>query len=571
MIILLLFVAPVRAATYYMRADGTAANKRAATSCSSASTAMSVATHNSSTFSADDIISLCDTGGDYKASIIAPSSGTSGHPIIYNNANGATPVIDLSVNVGSSGWTTLGGGVYRKKGYGRVLWEDDVPLKAASNASCRDGNWYYNTGSGVFQYKPTSGTPSDHTIRTFWFDANWAPYGLDLRNKSNVTVHGLTFNRCSSGIGHGQNISSPVSPITNIAIHDNTITRTFWAIWSQVVSGVESDISIYNNTIDYCNSGISAWTNSDTTPGHTEYHTRYSITGNHITNLYSITSTKVWSDTLLTSYYYTDHEGISFQDVKDSVISDNTITTTFVKSFTSDEYWTRAIYFYLTNGATATSGNSVLRNYISGHFYPAIYVSTAAGFAGFQNNTYAYNVIRYDQSISDHISFDINMASDNPLTGTNYFVNNTIYNSTAGLAMYFYNRASGTWVVRNNIVRSPSFISVSAASTKGLTFDHNIYVNAVWGFQIGTNGMTFTSWKSNGHDTIGSRTSDPRFVSASDLHLQAGSPAIGAGVSVGQTKDITGHGVPVDSAPDIGAYEYVKPTRPGAPKNLRIQ
>ena len=144
---------------YYLRADGTAANKAAATSGSSASTAMSVATHNSETFEADDHIRLCDTGGTYKTSLVAPSSGKDGHPIVYEAAPGQHPVIDLSMDVGASGWTDLGGGVYQTKGYGRVLWEDGVPLHPATNTSCTDGNWFYHIGSGILQYKPTSGNP----------------------------------------------------------------------------------------------------------------------------------------------------------------------------------------------------------------------------------------------------------------------------------------------------------------------------------------------------------------------------------------------------------------------------
>lgn len=562
-----------------MGADGKAANKTAAISCSSASTAMSVATHNAEAFFPDDVICLCDDGGDYKASIIAPSSGTNGHPIIYKNADGDTPNIDLSVNVGgSSGWTDKGGGVYRKKGFGRVLWEDDVPLKAATSESCSDGNWYYRIASNLLYYRPTSGTPADHTIRTMWFGSGWAPYGLDLRNKSNITVYGLTFNRCGGGIGHGQNISSPVSPITNIILHHNKFTKCMWAIWSQVVSnGVESDVFIYDNHINYCNSGISAWTNSDNTPGHTQHHTRYSVSGNQILNLYSISDIKVWSDALLTSYYYTDHEGISFQDVQDSIISNNIITNTFVKAMTSDEYWNRAIYFYLTNGDTATSGNSILRNYISGHFYPAIYISTAKEFEGFENNLIAYNVLYYGLSGRDHISFGLNSASDNPLTGTNYFINNTIYNSTAGLGMSIRNHMNGKWVVSNNMIKSGSFANISADNNTGrLTFDHNIYPGANWGFQINTSGMTFTTWKSSGYDTVGSSTSDPLFVNAtpsaaSDFMLRGTSPAKWAGVNLGLsalTHDYAGN--PVHNPPSIGAYEYNGSTTLSTLRNLRI-
>lgn len=454
LLIILVSAWPVWGATYYMRADGKAESKADAISCSSESTAMSVARHNKESFSPDDVICLCDDGGEYKTGIIAPSSGTNGHPIIYRNADHDTPTIDLSVNEGkSTGWTDKGGGVYCKSGFARVLWENEVPLKAASSESCSDGNWYYPIGSNKLYYRPTGSSPADHTIRTMWFESGWSPYGLDLRNKSNITAYGLNFNRCGAGIGHGQNKSSPVTPITNISLHHNKFTRCLWAIWSEVVSnGIESDVSIYDNHIDYCNSGISAWTSSDSTPGHTQYHTRYKVTGNQILNLYSITDTQVWSEALLKSHYYTDHEGISFQDVQDSVISNNTITTRFAKDMTSDAYWCRAIYLYLTNGDTATSGNSILRNYISGHFYPSIYISTAKGHAGFEKNLIAYNVIYYGLSDKGQISFELNSASDNPLSGTNYFVNNTIYNTSVGLGIYIINHMNGSWVVRNNII-----------------------------------------------------------------------------------------------------------------------
>jgi hypothetical protein len=533
---------------------------------------MSVAMHNAQTFSPGDVICLCDDGGDYKTSIIAPSSGTEGHPIVYRNAEADKPTIDLSVDVGgSSGWKHIGGGVYRKKGFGRVLWEDDAPLKAASLQSCSNGNWYYPIGRGLLYYKPTSGTPADHTIRTMWFNVGWSPYGLDLRNRSNIEVYGLTFNRCGGGIGHGQNLASPASPIIKIVLHDNTFTKCMWAIWSQVKSnGVESDVSIYDNHISYCNSGISAWTNSDKSPGHRQHHTRYSITGNRILNLYSINDTKVWSDALLTSYYYTDHEGISFQDVQNSVISNNTITTTYAKDMTSDEYWCRAIYLYLTNGEAATSGNSIVRNYISGHFYPSIYISTAKGHAGFERNTIDYNVVSYVQAEKGQISFELNSASDNPLAGPNYFVNNTIYNASVGLGIWIYNQMNGNWVLRNNIVCSPGKAVISSSNDKGhMKFGHNIYSGS-GGFQVGNAGMTFTTWKNTkGYDTVGSSVTDPLFTSPDngDFHLQPGSPSINAGVSVGLVKDHSG--APISGSPDIGAYEFQPPLQ--TPRGLKLR
>jgi hypothetical protein len=568
-----------------MRADGTASGKSAATSCASASTAMSIAIHNKQTFSADDIIYLCDSGGTFTSSIIVPSSGTTGHPITYSNAPGCKPLIDLSMLV--SGWSGPSNGIYTASGYGRVLWEDDVPLAPASDQTLADGNWYYNIGSGIVQYKPTSGTPSNHTVRTMWFEGDLVPAALDLRNCSNITVQGLSITRSGSGVHHGQNLSSPVTPITNISIHDNTITQSYWAIWSQVCcNGIESNVSIYNNSIDYCNSGISAWVNSDQTPGHTEYHTGYSITNNTINHHYSITGTQTWTDALLTPYYWTDHEAISFQDVKNSIISNNTIIATFTDSFTNSDMWTRAFFIYMTSSVTPTTGISFIKNHISGHFSPDIYVSGYSGYAGFYNNTFAYNQLHYTGNDANQLSFSARFLSNNLLTGTNYFINNTISNDNAGsaISVTWYN--IGNWVFRNNIVNSHGVFFVNNQYNGGnIVADHNIYnsdINAL--FQIGNSAMTFASWQQNGYDTTGSSVANPLFVNqtSGDFHLTSGSPAIWAAVNICTGANIplsgcTGAGIgtytdfagnPVHSPPSIGACEF-NPALP-PPNDLRL-
>ena len=245
---------------------------------------------------------------------------------------------------------------------------------------------------------------------------------------------------------------------------------------------------------------------------------------------------------------------------------------------TSDEYWCRAIYFYLTNGDTATSGNSILRNYISGHFYPSIYISTASGHEGFENNLIAYNVIYYGLSNTGQISFGVRANSNNPLAGANYFVNNTIYNFSVGLGISISYRMIGNWIFRNNIINSTGKVKVSSDNdTGGLTFDHNMYNPTPGGFQVGSSGMTFTYWKdTKGYDVTGSSVADPLFIysnpsSASDFMLQKTSPAKWAGVNLGLsalTHDYAGN--PVHNPPSIGACEYIDSTTPLAPRNLRI-
>jgi hypothetical protein len=585
-LLIFFFLEPAWGATYYMRADGNAAGKSAATSCSSAAGAMSVATHNKQTLSPDDTVFLCDNGGTYTSSIIVPSSGTAGHPITYANAPGSTPVIDLSMVV--SGWSGPANGVYTAPGYGRVLWEDDHPLKPASGQTLADGNWYYSIGSMRIQYRPTSGTPANHTVRTMWFEGDLVPAAVDLRNCSNVTIQGLSITRSGSGIHHGQNLASPVTPITNIIIRDNKITESFWAIWAQVIKGgIESDVSIHNNYIDYCNSGISAWTNSDQTPGHTQYHTGYSITHNTINHHYSITDTQTWNDALLTSYYWTDHEAISFQDVQNSMIANNTINATFERSFTNSDWWTRAFIIFMTSSTTPTTGISFIRNSISGHFSPAVYVSGYSGFAGFSGNVYAYNHFHYVGTDPNHGAFAVRFTSDNPMNGANYFINNTISNDNAGGALDVPYHKIGNWVFRNNIVNSPGIFHVNSDFNAGnIMPEYNIYNSSgSMPFMIGGSAMPFATWQKNGYDVTGSRVANPLFVNqaSGDFHLAGGSPGIYAGVNVctGANTPLSGctgpgvgeytdyAGKPVHNPPSIGAYEF-EPAALPPPRDLKL-
>jgi len=77
-------------ATYYMRADGTAANKEAAIGPGSTkANCMDVAIHNGETFNAGDIILLCVDGGIYYDKFILPSSGNSGNLITYQSESGS--------------------------------------------------------------------------------------------------------------------------------------------------------------------------------------------------------------------------------------------------------------------------------------------------------------------------------------------------------------------------------------------------------------------------------------------------------------------------------------------------
>lgn len=105
---ILLFAWPCWGTTYYMRADGTAANKAAASGpCGTQANCMSIATHDADTYSGDDIIILCDDGGVYRDQMDIPSSGSDGSPISYEANVGDTPIISGADIIGT--WTAYSG------------------------------------------------------------------------------------------------------------------------------------------------------------------------------------------------------------------------------------------------------------------------------------------------------------------------------------------------------------------------------------------------------------------------------------------------------------------------------
>jgi len=98
-------------------------------------------------------------------------------------------------------------------------------------------------------------------------------------------------------------------------------------------------------------------------------------------------------------------------------------------------------------------------------------------------------------------------------------------------------------------------------SLSNVQIANNILYNN--GETVNLGGITPSSYTSTPN-----YTSDPLFVSATDFHLQSGSPAIGKGVAIsGVTTDYSGNNY--KNPPSIGAYESgsaaAAPVTPAAP------
>jgi hypothetical protein len=159
-----------------------------------------------------------------------------------------------------------------------------------------------------------------------------------------------------------------------------------------------------------------------------------------------------------------------------------------------------------------------------------------------------------------------------------YFENNTCVNAGWGWAhnqrpdgvngrifyIYHFSAAKANIFIRNNILYNATESLVKIRTAPGhpisppvydltnMILDYNDY------YQPSGGGIAYVNWDGVSYTTLAawqfeisqeahSVSSDPLFVSSSDFHLQAGSPAINAGVDVGLL--FTG------SAPDMGAFK----------------
>jgi parallel beta-helix repeat protein len=165
---------------------------------------------------------------------------------------------------------------------------------------------------------------------------------------------------------------------------------------------------------------------------------------------------------------------------------------------------------------------------------------------------------------------------------TDGFIYNNLFSRSRDTGLQFANAVTGM-TVKNNIFYNngqpgdpvtgdEGYYEIYVTTTTGHEINNNLYYhttvkNPTDHFYWGGVAYDFADWKTNSSQDNASLNDDPLFTSTvtPDFSLQAGSPAINAGVDVGLTSDYRGMTVPQGSAPDIGAYEF----GPGDPGFLK--
>jgi hypothetical protein len=250
-------------------------------------------------------------------------------------------------------------------------------------------------------------------------------------------------------------------------------------------------------------------------------------------------------DAMISKYYHGVYWGSSHIEMGWNVVRDGKTC--------------RAIQFHDTGGPNEFD-LSVHDNLIHGTVCDGINFATVDPSQG---TVEAYNNVVYDvgrgpdpmEASSDYAGVYVAGETDSgPAgSGTVEVYDNTFYDCgswTQSSSAGAFNNGGGnpqlTMRVRDNLVYALSGESyVAAGAAPGLVVGSN---NLFFGGSGVPAGVTATV------------TGDPLLVAPAmfDFHLQAGSPAIGAGVATPATTDFDGNPRPQGAPPDIGAYQHVE-------------
>lgn len=515
--------------TYYVTQAGSGTGTGA-----SYANSMSVATHNASTFEPDDTVYVCDSITTY---IIPPSSGTSGHQIIYRGDYTGHTCTITGVTT-TTGWVESDhAGTYyvsQNSNSSGMVFEDDVLLKKGSaHDALNAGEFYINTATSpdTIYYKPSSGVPTDHTVKV---TTSTCTTGVVLDDKSYITVRGFTLKKCLYGIRSVQSTTKS----TGLVWHSNSFELCQYSIYTSQAADT-TNFTITDNTFSYCGSCILLFS----TGADSGYLlTTGEISGNTFTNTgITVVGGTTWTTQIST---FTDLECIGLQNVNWFKIYNNTATGGYA----------RGIYLYPETTGTCNY-NSIYKNSFSTIGKCNLLVggtgSTVTG-----NKIYS-NIFSETAGAGETTRPYLVYLEDGSTTG-NTFYNNTLVGGKTGL---YIATVATYWTIKNNIIANCDTYTIqtqSAAIPSNTTADYNCYYPDNK-FRYGTTTYSFADWKTNTSQDSNSVCEDPVFVSASDFHIQTSSPAKDAGVDLGVVYQEDMHGnIQEDfgTAWDMGCYIY---------------
>lgn len=342
--------------------------------------------------------------------------------------------------------------------------------------------------------------------------------GIAVLNSQYVTVDNNIFlrNGLKNNAGHGFSFWSNISRPANVIFKNNNVSYSGWngaVIYTSAKNIRISNVAIYNNHFEYCKGAGAYPIRCDTV---VVYNNTFDSNGESATSRED---------------YAFGSESCNYLD-----FYNNTIT---------NQLHNDAVQIY-SDIEESHHHTRIFRNYIDG-----VANGDCIGIHSLDNLT-SENIQIFSNVLinADHWGIRHGTNAENSgMASKAYIYNNTIYNNAIGAVG---TSSSITPIdLRNNILWG--YVQVPTL----LTSSNNLWYQTS-GTLLTYNSTDYTSATISTFEAT-AQTGDPLFTNPAtgDFTLQAGSPAINAGVNVGLTQDILGN--PIVGLPEIGAYEYIAP------------
>ncbi|NOU69425.1 hypothetical protein GC096_36005 [Paenibacillus sp. LMG 31461] len=517
----------------------------------------------------------------YGKTLQLASSGAEGNPIrIGAYGEGAKPIISGAIL--ETGWIGPdANGEYAKSGYPSgnnslaSIMEDGIRLPGNGylqalpgqvKGSLTPGSWVWDAATSSIYYKPSSGTPSDHTVEISTFSGS---YAFGSNGKSNIEVSDLELR---SGYSYSVLIFNNSS---NVVLKNNTIRGA--GRYGVRIFNADNNSLLSNEITDAGYSGVVIENGADNNV----------IDGNHIAHIGQLPS----DDGNLVGIYVGADSGQARS-------THNTLSHNDIEHIGKDWYKgklgsTSTGLMYSTGiHVESTSETQILNNRIHDVWRGGIAVFTANADA--LNTNIIGNVIFDAGKMTEVNQYNSGIYLNNSkgkISGTQILHNtitNANFHSSTNREAGIYVKAHGTGtipgasaafdnmsVINNLIAGSIGDYALTyefepGVSVSNFTSDYNLLRPDSGGGVYSREGSSVTIYNASHIVGAGSTyfssarnkdthsvTGDPLFVNAAgaDYHLGVGSAAVDTGTITSVATDMDGYTVPFGYGTDIGAYE----------------
>lgn len=449
-----------------------------------------------------------------------------------------------------------------------------VSIEGAGAASSIIKSQVTNSGSFMLMLHSSSeNTNGNQHIANITFDgsATTAYGGVSIMNRGNVQVYNCVFRDfLATGIQFNNGGTVPVTRATGNQFYNNTVTNCsmYTTIgYGGLRIGGQEGMLVHDNIMSQ----------TGRASGKNGYVIKYGGEGwNRGLKIYNNTITKEAYDGSTFDF------AIELTHEQGTEIYNNNIIGSLDVNFISKGTYSYGIYVHNnTFGPTASRSRmengiilefdveaAVIKNNYFRNIGSVVLFSTRSGY-DLKNFTFAGNICDNIGIVGSPTGQCIRfIVVDSPATSSDgfYIYNNVIIARPASSVPWGVSVPSGensvNNVIRNNIIMNFVMGAVTSnpgSVVNGLTITNNILYNNGNG-----NNPFFANGTPSGYTFSGNLNVDPKFVSASDFHLQSTSPAIGTGYNVSLGTDYEGKAW--NATPSIGAYEYKSGTAaPAAP------